>query len=291
MLPATPVVSRSTTSSTPAGAQTEERADNLTSVSSISITANIRSLPDPVTPGPPGHLPQEADTEGSKAEIHSRELEGNHQAKMPELPENNSVPTPGNATPGLSEPNVAHSVGENASREVSHHATEGELLNSLGTQHVDSPESKQSKVSVSTLLLPTPTPQTRGKSAEQRVLPSEKPSTDSKEKKQECNCQQDATLQLPAEAQRRLGASQQKNLGVFVSTPRTEEAKWALASLIFLFALLTFSVLYTQIYKKFRKSHSLYWTSETHSEEKESVASKYYIESFFCIGYKKSKPF
>ncbi|XP_075710424.1 tumor protein p53-inducible protein 13 [Rhinoderma darwinii] len=274
VLPVTSVynVSHGNSRITPAGTQTGTLANNQTSISSVSVTTNISSLPDPVTPVPPVYLPQETDPEGSKADIHSRELDGNHQEEIPKLPANNGGPTPGNITPGSSGLNLRQSVGENGSQEVSHHNEEEELANSAGTQHLDSPESKQSKGSVSTVLLPTPTPQTRSKSTDQLVLPSEEPLMDSKGPKQKCSCPQDTTLQLPVKAQRRLGAGQRKNSEVFVSTPRTEEAKWAAASLIFLFALLTFSVLYTQIYKKFRKSQSLYWVSGSNSEE-ESVAS------------------
>ncbi|XP_073524053.1 tumor protein p53-inducible protein 13 isoform X2 [Phyllobates terribilis] len=251
--------------------QTGDPANNRTSDSSISVTANIRSPPDPVTPRP--LVPQEADPESLKADIHSRELGGNRSAEMSELPANNSDPSLGNITPVLSGVNLSHSVGESTTKEVGHHDEKEQLLNSEETQHLDSPESKQSEGSVSPVLLPTPTPQNRSTSTDQQAVPPEKSATDGEEQKQKCKCPQDTTLQLPAKAQRRLGAGQQKSAGVFVSTPRTEEAKWAAASLVFLFALLIFSVLYTQIYKKFRKGQSLYWTPGSHSEEKESVAS------------------
>ncbi|KAG8590512.1 hypothetical protein GDO81_006783 [Engystomops pustulosus] len=255
-------VSRSTTTTTSAGPPTGEYSTNRTIISSISVSAKIGFVPDPVTPGPTVYLPREA--EGIKAEIHSRELEGNGQ----ELPPNITVPTAGNVTLGLSGLNV------NVSQEVVHHTDEKEKLPiSAGDAHVDSSVAKPSRGPVSTVHLPPPTPPAISKSAAPQVLPSEKSLSDGKEQKQDCKCREDATAQPPAQAQRRLGAGQRKNTGMFVSTPRTEEAKWAAASLIFLFALLTFSVLYTQIYKKFRKSQSLYWNSESHSEEKESVAS------------------
>ncbi|XP_040279377.1 tumor protein p53-inducible protein 13 isoform X1 [Bufo bufo] len=256
-------VSRSSVS-TPAGSQTGKLYNNQNSISKTSVSANIHSLPDPVTPGPPVYLPQETTAERLKADIQSRELGEHVLAERADLPASNEDPPPENITPGLSGLNLGHSIRENASEELSHR--------SAGTQHADFHDSKQSKVSVDTVLLPTPTPQTRGKSTDKQLLPSEKPVIDSKGQKPDCECQQDPQLQLTAKAQRRLGVNRQKNSEVFVSTPRTEEAKWAVASLSFLFALLTFSVLYTQIYKKFRKSQSLYWTSGSHLDE-ESVAS------------------
>ncbi|KAM3936366.1 tumor protein p53-inducible protein 13 isoform 2-T2 [Leptodactylus fuscus] len=265
-------VSQSTGSTAAPAPQPGELINNQSSVLSVSVTANTSSLPDPVTTTPSVDLPLEAKTEGSRTEIHSRELDGSHRADLAGLSPNMTAPTPGGIAPGSPGLNLGLTLEGNASQEVSHHDNTEVLPNSAVTQHVESPESKQSKESVSPVLLPKPTPQNVSNSTEQQILPSEKPSTD-KEQKQECKCQQDVTVQVPAKAQRRLGVSHQKNAGVFVSTPRTEEAKWAAASLIFLFALLTFSVLYTQIYKKFRKSKSLYWTSESHSEEKESVAS------------------
>ncbi|XP_069801969.1 tumor protein p53-inducible protein 13 [Dendropsophus ebraccatus] len=270
VLPVTPGtaasnVSHNATSNTADGPQTGELSNNQTSILSLFVSPNISSPPASLTPG---HPPLEAETEGPKTELHSREID-----EMPEMPANSTVPTPGNITPGVSGLSLGHSAGENSTRAVSHHDDDGrEVTKSVGT-HAESPESKQSKVSVNTALLPTPTVQTQSKPADLLLSPSEKPSAESKEEKAECRCQQDSTLQLPAKAPMRLDASQQKNSGVFVATPRTEEAKWAAASLIFLFALLTFSVLYTQIYKKFRKSQSLYWTPGSHSEEKESVAS------------------
>ncbi|KAG9485970.1 hypothetical protein GDO78_008847 [Eleutherodactylus coqui] len=253
-------ISNGTASTTPAGPQTGEFVNR----TGILVTANISSLPGPVTPGPRVYLPPETKPEDSKTDLHSRELDGNLQAEMPKLPANNSIPSPGDGTHGFSGLNLSSSLGINANQGASHHAHEKEELPDAASTHVVFPESK---VSVSTVRLPTPTPQTQGKSIDHRVLPSEQPS------KPECRCQQDATVQLPVKAQRRLGVNQQKKSGVFVSTPRTEEAKWAAASLIFLFVLLAFSVLYTQIYKKFRKSQSLYWTSESHLEHEESVAS------------------
>ncbi|XP_073421568.1 tumor protein p53-inducible protein 13 isoform X2 [Dendrobates tinctorius] len=253
--------------------QTGEFANNRTSSSSVSATTNIHSSPDPVTPRPPVYVPQDADPESLKADIHSRELDGNHQAEMLELLANHSLPPFLNITLGLSGVTLSHSIRESTTQEVIHHYEKEQLINSEEMQHVDSPKSNQSEGSVSPILLPTPTPQHQSTSTDKQAVSPEKLSTDSEGQKPHCKCLQDTTLQLPAKAQRRLGAGQKKSAGVFVSTPRTEEAKWAAASLIFLFALLIFSVLYTQIYKKFRKGQSLYWTPGSHSEEKESVAS------------------
>ncbi|XP_056414992.1 tumor protein p53-inducible protein 13 [Hyla sarda] len=281
ILPVTPViqgtafynVSHSATSTAPAGPRNWEIDKNQTSVSGPSVAANISSSPDRITPGHSMYLPQEAETVVLKADIHSRELDGNEKVEMPEMLANNTSPTPENITPGLSGLILGHSVGENSPNDISHHADDKEeLTKSAGIQPVGSSESEQSKVSVNTALFTTLPLQPQSKSAEQELSPSEKLLIDSKKKKPECRCQEDPTVQLPAKPQRRLGASQQKPSGVYIATPRTEEAKWAAASLILLFALLTFSVLYTQIYKKFRKSQSLYWTSGSPSEE-ESVAS------------------
>ncbi|XP_053311820.1 tumor protein p53-inducible protein 13 [Spea bombifrons] len=90
--------------------------------------------------------------------------------------------------------------------------------------------------------------------------------------KKECICQHEPTPPPPA-AQKRSGTGLHKSSDDYLLTPRSEDAAWAAASLIFLFVLLTICVLYTQIYKKFRKSQSLYWASERHSEETETVAS------------------
>ncbi|KAM4795654.1 tumor protein p53-inducible protein 13 [Rhinophrynus dorsalis] len=91
--------------------------------------------------------------------------------------------------------------------------------------------------------------------------------------KQECICKHKVTQQPSAMAQKASGSGHLKSSDMHISTPRTEEAVWAAASLTFLFVLLTLSVLYTQIYKKFRKSQSLYWASENDSGETETVAS------------------
>uniref|UniRef100_H3B257 Tumor protein p53 inducible protein 13 n=1 Tax=Latimeria chalumnae TaxID=7897 RepID=H3B257_LATCH len=58
----------------------------------------------------------------------------------------------------------------------------------------------------------------------------------------------------------------------YIPTPRTEEAVWAAAALTFLFVVLTLSVLYTRLYRKFRKSESLYWAPEHHLDGHNSVA-------------------
>ncbi|XP_043910387.1 tumor protein p53-inducible protein 13 isoform X1 [Protopterus annectens] len=53
----------------------------------------------------------------------------------------------------------------------------------------------------------------------------------------------------------------------YIRTPRTEEAAWAAASLTFLLVVLTLAVLYTKLYKGFKKSRSLYWTPDMDSHE------------------------
>lgn len=60
---------------------------------------------------------------------------------------------------------------------------------------------------------------------------------------------------------------------MFVRTPRTEEAAWAAAALTFLFVLLTLAVLYTRLWRKFRKSESLYWAPDSDHEGQETVSA------------------
>ncbi|XP_078536180.1 tumor protein p53-inducible protein 13 [Lissotriton helveticus] len=60
---------------------------------------------------------------------------------------------------------------------------------------------------------------------------------------------------------------------MFVRTPRTEEAAWAAAALTFLFVLLTLAVLYTRLWRKFRKSESLYWPPDSDQEGQETVSA------------------
>ncbi|XP_041437162.1 tumor protein p53-inducible protein 13-like [Xenopus laevis] len=100
-----------------------------------------------------------------------------------------------------------------------------------------------------------------------------KPTATVIEEKEECSCKHEPTKEASAAAQKASGVGQIKASDLFVSTPRTEEAAWAAACLTFLFVLLTLSVLYTQLYKKFRKSQSLYWPPEGIAAETETVAS------------------
>ncbi|XP_063306080.1 tumor protein p53-inducible protein 13 isoform X2 [Pelobates fuscus] len=106
------------------------------------------------------------------------------------------------------------------------------------------------------------------------------------EGKQECKCEHEPSPFIPPKAQKRSGSGQQKT-DLYVSTPRTEEASWAAASLIFLFVLLTVCVLYTKIHKKFRKSQSLYWGSGGGYVDTETVASV--IKRRLKQGYSKRK--
>uniref|UniRef100_A0A8C5PPK1 Tumor protein p53-inducible protein 13 n=1 Tax=Leptobrachium leishanense TaxID=445787 RepID=A0A8C5PPK1_9ANUR len=100
-------------------------------------------------------------------------------------------------------------------------------------------------------------------------------------------CQQEPTANLPPKAHARSGPGHRRKLDVYSSTPRTEEATWAAASLIFLLVLLTVCVLYTQIHKKFQKSQSLYWRSGSTCFETESVATV--IKRRLKEGYSKRK--
>ncbi|XP_030041919.1 tumor protein p53-inducible protein 13 [Microcaecilia unicolor] len=58
-----------------------------------------------------------------------------------------------------------------------------------------------------------------------------------------------------------------------IPTPRTEEAVWAAAAITFLFVLLTLAVLYTRLYRNFRRSRSLYWDLGSDREGQETVSS------------------
>eukprot|EP00079_Xenopus_tropicalis_P032782 XP_017946553.1 PREDICTED: tumor protein p53-inducible protein 13 isoform X1 [Xenopus tropicalis] len=137
---------------------------------------------------------------------------------------------------------------------------------------------------ISTTIAPKPT-------AEPPVGPisttASKPTAAIIEGKQECNCKHEPTKEASAAAQKASGLEQMKASDVFISTPRTEEAAWAAACLTFLFVLLTLSVLYTQIYKRFRKSQSLYWPSEGIATETETVASV--IKRRLMSGHSKRK--
>ncbi|KAM5181731.1 tumor protein p53-inducible protein 13 [Mantella aurantiaca] len=202
-------------------------------------------------------LAQDLDHQGIKGDVHSRETKKNDQA---ELPVQKIMPTPGNQSLITPYVNVTQPVGSNISQETgkeqsSHKDQPADSLQKEMSKKVEhrAETTQQSPHQISGLKL-SPT------SAEMKPLDGQK---------LDCSC----TGESSAKAQKRLGNSQQKSNEGFVSTPRTQEATWAAASLICLFSLLIFSVLYTQIYKKFRRSQSLYWSSGSYSEEKESVAS------------------
>ncbi|XP_075052957.1 tumor protein p53-inducible protein 13 isoform X2 [Mixophyes fleayi] len=280
ILPVTPVshnavlsgVYTSTFSATPSGPPTEPVFSKQTIVSHVAVTGES-SPPNPLTPTPPVNLSEDTDFGGSKFGIHSRELEGNGKTKVTELPIQSHMPTSGDIAQGLTGTNLTHSIGKNTS-EVMDHDKEKSLKSAVA-QQLASPESQQNKESLSLVTNIAATQKTADKLTDKNRLSSvtEKPPAHSSVQKPECSCRQDSTPESPANVMRRLGAGQQKNADIYVSTPRTEEATWAAASLIFLLVLLTFSVLYTQIYKKFRKSQSLYWASGSTSEETETVAS------------------
>nr|XP_033778873.1 tumor protein p53-inducible protein 13 [Geotrypetes seraphini]XP_033778874.1 tumor protein p53-inducible protein 13 [Geotrypetes seraphini]XP_033778875.1 tumor protein p53-inducible protein 13 [Geotrypetes seraphini]XP_033778876.1 tumor protein p53-inducible protein 13 [Geotrypetes seraphini]XP_033778877.1 tumor protein p53-inducible protein 13 [Geotrypetes seraphini]XP_033778878.1 tumor protein p53-inducible protein 13 [Geotrypetes seraphini]XP_033778879.1 tumor protein p53-inducible prot len=65
----------------------------------------------------------------------------------------------------------------------------------------------------------------------------------------------------------------QRSPNSHIPTPRTEEATWAAAALIFLFVLLTLAVLYTRLYRHFRRSRSLYWDLWRDAAGQETVSS------------------
>ncbi|XP_072286779.1 tumor protein p53-inducible protein 13 isoform X2 [Pyxicephalus adspersus] len=236
-----------------------------TTVKPPARTNSLSSPTESFTPSASDILIQDSHTPGIKASVHSRETEENDN--MAKLPVQKIVPTPANQSVVLPDGNMTQSVGSNVSPKTGKEhplqlavTTKGHLANL-----------SQKEMSINTTQRPNATQQP------QHALTSPKLSHTTAEKmasggqKQECSCQRDTPAEV-AKAQRRLGNSQKSSKG-FVATPRTEEATWAAASLIFLFCLLTFSVLYTQIYRKFRKSQSLYWASGSHSEDKETVAS------------------
>ncbi|XP_029467052.1 tumor protein p53-inducible protein 13 [Rhinatrema bivittatum] len=58
-----------------------------------------------------------------------------------------------------------------------------------------------------------------------------------------------------------------------IPTPRTDEAAWAAAAITFLFVLLALAVLYTRLYRNFRRGQSLYWNLGSDCEGQETVTS------------------
>ncbi|XP_069082341.1 tumor protein p53-inducible protein 13 isoform X2 [Pleurodeles waltl] len=102
-------------------------------------------------------------------------------------------------------------------------------------------------------------------------------------KKEQCNCPVGSSDNHQALAQAGvLGSTKHIQSGhevpraavdMFVRTPRTEEAAWAAAALTFLFVLLTLAVLYTRLWRKFRKSESLYWAPDSDHEGQETVSA------------------
>uniref|UniRef100_A0A4W3IPQ3 Tumor protein p53-inducible protein 13 n=1 Tax=Callorhinchus milii TaxID=7868 RepID=A0A4W3IPQ3_CALMI len=81
-----------------------------------------------------------------------------------------------------------------------------------------------------------------------------------------CKCE-DKTRQNSEAAAVKRTDSRLDSKASYVPTPRTEEAAWAAAALTFLFVFLTVAVLYTRLYRKFIKSHSLYWAPGSNREE------------------------
>lgn len=209
-------------------------------------------------------------TQSIKASVHSRETEDNDK-DMSKLLVEKVVPTPVNHSFVLPDVNVTQPVGSNVSQETGKEQPSQHLV--TPKDHPDASPQKETTINFA------PRPETTQQMHHQLTDPKLSSTAAEKkqlgEQKQECNCPRNAGAELPAKAQSRLSDSQHKSSEGFVSTPRTQEATWAAASLIFLFCLLMFSILYTQIYKKFRRSQSLYWSSGNHSEEKETVSCKF----------------
>ncbi|XP_068121971.1 tumor protein p53-inducible protein 13 [Hyperolius riggenbachi] len=242
------------------------------------VTTQANGLPSPpmsFTSATTVSASQPLDPDDVKASIHSRETEANNKVHGAELPVHKIIPAPENTSPIMPDLNGTQFITRNITKETEE-GTKEQLPQTGVTQKYNTTALLLEKVAVNIVTTPTANLQAKHQEIVQELSPPG-PETLATggvgQKTQECVCQHDATAQASGQAQQRLSAGQQKSSDVFISTPRTQEATWAAASVLFLFSLLTFAVLYTQIYKKFRKSQSLYWASGTHSEEKETVAS------------------
>ncbi|XP_018418923.1 PREDICTED: tumor protein p53-inducible protein 13 [Nanorana parkeri] len=240
--------------------------------STVTLPTGIGSLSSPTesfSSTSPVRLTQESHTQGMKAETEEND-KGNTRAAT-ELPVQKIMPTLRNQSLVLPEGNDTQPMA--MTHNVSQEAREEQPSQAWVTQQNHLADTPLKETSVNAAPRPDTTLQSQHHLPDPMLSPTATEKKQSGEQKQECNCRHDTAPETLSKAQRRLGGSQKKSSEGFVSTPRTEEATWAAASLIFLFSLLTFSVLYTQIYKRVRKSQSLYWSSENHSEEKETVAS------------------
>ncbi|XP_077336486.1 tumor protein p53-inducible protein 13 isoform X3 [Lithobates pipiens] len=248
--------------STLAGQHIDKTIRNHSTVSQPAGTSGLSSSTTSVV----GFI-HDAHTQSIKASIHSQETKYNDK-DMSKLPVQKVMPTPVNQSIVLPD-NVTQPVGSNVSQDTVKEQPSQHLVKP--EDHPDASPQKETTINVAPRL--ETTEQLHHQLTDPKLSSTAAEKKQSGEQKQECNCQRDAVAELPAKAQTRLSNGQHKFNEGFVSTPRTQEATWAAASLIFLFSLLTFSILYTQIYKKFRRSQSLYWSLGNHSEEKETVSS------------------
>lgn len=251
--------SRVSASSTLAGQHIDTTTDQHLPVSQPTRTG-VLSLP---TESSSVNLKQDSHTQSMKADVQSRETGKNDQENIAAPPVQNIEPTPGNQSLILPNVNVTQPIVSNVTQPSQPGVTPKE--HSANSMHED-------RIDIAPR--PVTTKQSRHPLTEAKLSPTPSEKKQSGGQKQECICHQDMAVESSAKAQKRLLPSQHKSSEGVVSTPRTQEATWAAASLLFLFSLLTFSILYTQIYKKFRKGQSVYWTSESHSEERETVACK-----------------
>ncbi|KAM4700801.1 tumor protein p53-inducible protein 13 [Discoglossus pictus] len=189
------------------------------------------------------------------------------ESNLPDMPAAQNIPTVGNIAQASVKTTLVPSFVENSRKTTEELDDQGHLQSDL-----DPSKSQQNSGSHDS---------TGSKEGETKADQLQKPpsTTDTKlldnvEKgKPECSCLHEST-QHPIDIEEKAPVmGQRKASDLHVSTPRLEEAAWAAASLTFLFVLLTLCVLYTQIYKRFRRSQSLYWAPGNAFNQSDTVAS------------------
>ncbi|XP_075450319.1 tumor protein p53-inducible protein 13 isoform X2 [Ascaphus truei] len=238
--------------------------------------------PGPVTLAPPRTSHQEAAFGNPGGRVSKNESDRNTERHEPDLPALQDIPTLRTISQGSSEKTLVPSSVEkswNTNGEAEDHKEEQSPPAGAKESYSTSPHQNREADRNSSVDGVGAADAEQGEEKMddhlRKTMPntSPKPSVTPVGEKSKCNCPQESTPHPPAMAQKGSDVGHRKTPDMYVSTPRTEEATWAAASLTFLFVLLTVCVLYTQIYKKFRKSRSLYWASGSNSEETESVAS------------------
>ncbi|KAM8977047.1 tumor protein p53-inducible protein 13 [Pelodytes ibericus] len=232
----------------------------------------IFEVQKPVTLVPPALSHQEVALGDPGPNNQSLQLNSHDKSHASELSAQNNVSFLRNNSDVLTESNPSFPSLENQDHISGKAEDSKEKLPSLASQGSDSSKSKQNKEFIKDAIRNADilTKEKIDHPEEPLSTIAPKSSADGIGGKEDCLCQHETK---PPIAQKRSGRGQQKSSDRYLSTPRTAEATWAAASLIFLVVLLTVCVLYTQIYKKFRKSQSLYWGSRRSSQDTESVAS------------------